>query len=85
MLLTVVFLLMRVAPGDPITAALGGQLSAADSRSGEPPPGFDRPLLHAVLGLHLGTSCALDFGTTITDNQTIVSASSSRTAARRSS
>jgi peptide/nickel transport system permease protein len=29
-LLTVVFLMMRVAPGDPISATLGGKLSPAD-------------------------------------------------------
>ena len=32
-LLTLVFLLMRVAPGDPITAALGARLPARSSRS----------------------------------------------------
>ena len=44
-LLTVVFLLMRVAPGDPIQAALGGKLSAAQLEEKRRAAGFTKPLI----------------------------------------
>ena len=37
-LLTMVFLLMRVAPGDPIQAALGGHVSQQEIESAGPRP-----------------------------------------------
>ena len=43
-LLTVVFLLMRVAPGDPITAALGGRVSTEELARRRHDAGYDRPL-----------------------------------------
>ena len=44
-LLTVVFLMMRVAPGDPISATLGGKLSPEELDRRQAARGFDRPLL----------------------------------------
>ena len=44
-LLTVVFLMMRVAPGDPISATLGGKLSPEELAGRQAALGFDRPLL----------------------------------------
>ena len=70
-LLTLVFLLMRVAPGDPIAATLGGQLTqeALDQRRAA--LGLDRPLLQQYLD-YLGGVLRLDLGQTITDNRPIL-------------
>ena len=43
-LLTLVFLLMRVAPGDPITAALGARLPAEELEERKEAAGYDRPI-----------------------------------------
>jgi peptide/nickel transport system permease protein len=70
-LLTMVFLLMRVAPGDPVSAVLGARLSeeALDERRAA--LGLDRPLLTQYLE-YLGGVVRLDLGETISDNRTIV-------------
>jgi peptide/nickel transport system permease protein len=44
-LLTVVFVLMRVAPGDPVQAALGGKLPKAQLDALRHAGGYDRPLI----------------------------------------
>ena len=44
-LLTMVFLLMRVAPGNPIQAALGGHVPQAQIQAREHRAGYDRPIL----------------------------------------
>lgn len=72
LLLTLVFLLMRVAPGDPISAALGGRLSAAELAQRRAAAGFDRPLLEQYVD-YLGQVGRLDFGRTITDNRAVTS------------
>jgi peptide/nickel transport system permease protein len=69
-LLTVVFLMMRVAPGDPISATLGGKLSPAELAERQEALGFDRPLLVQYFE-YLWDAVRLQFGTTITDGQTI--------------
>src|SRR3954470_19391800 len=69
-LLTVVFLMMRVAPGDPISATLGGKLSPQDLASRQHALGFDRPLIQQYLD-YLWDAVRFKFGTTITDGQTI--------------
>ena len=43
-LLTLVFLLMRVAPGDPITASLGGHVPPAVVNQIKEQLGYDRPI-----------------------------------------
>ncbi len=53
-LLTLVFLLMRVAPGNPISAALGGKVPAAVVNQITHQLGFDKPLYAAVRQLPLG-------------------------------
>lgn len=70
LLLTMVFLLMRVAPGDPVTAALGGKLSAADLDARRHSAGLDRPLLEQYWE-YLSQVLRLDFGRTITDNRAV--------------
>ena len=69
-LLTVVFLMMRVAPGDPISATLGGRLSEEELDERRAALGFDRPLFVQYLE-YLWDAVRLQFGTTITDGQTI--------------
>jgi peptide/nickel transport system permease protein len=60
-LLTLVFVLMRVAPGDPVTAALGGHLDPAELARRRREAGYDRSILaqygsymKQVLTGHLG-------------------------------
>ncbi len=69
-LLTVVFLMMRVAPGDPISATLGGKLSPAQVDERKAALGFDRPLI-VQYGEYMWDAVRFKFGTTITDKQTI--------------
>jgi len=67
-LLTVVFLLMRVAPGNPIQASLGGHVPAPVIKQIEHRLGFDKPLL-TQYGNYLWDIVRGNFGTTITDNR----------------
>ena len=69
-LLTVVFLLMRVAPGDPVQAALGGHVpqSVIDQKRHE--LGFDKPLL-VQYGHYLGGVIRGDFGRPTSQNRSI--------------
>jgi peptide/nickel transport system permease protein len=71
-LLTLVFLLMRVAPGDPISAALGGRLSPEQLQERREAAGYDRPLTLQYLE-YLGEVVTLDFGETIVDNRPVTS------------
>ncbi len=68
-LVTMVFLLMRVI-GDPISAALGGRLSAEQIAERKAAAGLDRPILtqywEYISGLVHG-----DFGRTLTDNRAV--------------
>ncbi|MPZ61809.1 MAG: ABC transporter permease subunit [Propionibacteriales bacterium] len=70
-LLTLVFLIMRVAPGDPVSATVGGQLREEELERRRAALGFDRPLIVQYLD-YLGDVARLDFGTTITDDQPIM-------------
>lgn len=69
-LLTLVFLLMRVAPGDPISASLGGRLSSEEIEARKEAAGFNRPIFVQYLE-YLGGVATLDFGKTILDNRNI--------------
>ena len=70
-LLTVVFLLLRVAPGDPVSAAVGGKLDPSVIAQKRAALGLDRPLIVQYLD-YLGHAVRFDFGTTISDNQPVV-------------
>jgi peptide/nickel transport system permease protein len=70
--LTVVFLLMRVAPGDPVSATLGGKLPPEELARRQHELGLDAPILKQYLD-YLWDAVRLNFGTTITDGQTITS------------
>ena len=69
-LLTLVFLLMRVAPGDPITASLGGHVPPAVVNQIKEQLGYDRPI-YDQYGSYLADIARGDFGTTITDRRPI--------------
>lgn len=68
-LVTMVFILMRTT-GDPITAALGGRLSADQLAERVAAAGYDRPLFVQYLE-YLGNIVRGDFGTTISDNRAV--------------
>lgn len=69
-LLTMVFLLMRVAPGDPISAALGGHVSQEELAKRRHAAGYDRPIL-VQYGDYLKDAFTGDLGTTLTDHRSI--------------
>src|SRR4051794_40141464 len=71
-LLTMVFLLLRVAPGDPIQAALGGHVSQQEIEKRRAEAGYDRPIL-VQYGEYLGDAITLNLGTTLTDHRSIPS------------
>ena len=68
--LTLVFLLMRVAPGDPITASLGGHVPPAVVNQIKDQLGYDRPL-YVQYRDYLWNIAHADFGTTITDRRSV--------------
>jgi peptide/nickel transport system permease protein len=70
-LLTMVFLLLRVAPGDPVTAAVGGKLNEAALDARRAALGLDRPLIVQYFD-YMTDVATLDFGKTISDNRPIV-------------
>ena len=69
-LVSMVFLLMRVI-GDPITAALGGRLTAAQLAERITAAGYDRPVLVQYVE-YLGQIFTGNFGTTITDGRPVL-------------
>lgn len=70
-LVTLVFLVLRVAPGDPVSASLGGRLSEAALDERRAALGLDRPLIVQYLE-YLGDVVTFQFGETITDNRPII-------------
>ena len=69
-LLTLVFFMMRVAPGDPVTAALGGRLPPKELEERRHVAGYDKPLVVQYVD-YLGDVARLNFGTTITDDRPV--------------
>lgn len=69
-LLTLVFLLMRVAPGNPIEASVGAHLSPAQLHAREAAAGFLKPLI-VQYGDYLWQVLHGNFGTTITDHRPV--------------
>lgn len=70
-LLTLVFVLLRVAPGDPVSAAVGDRLSEAALDQRRHQLGLDRPLLVQYWD-YLTDVTQLNFGTSFSDNQPIL-------------
>lgn len=69
-LLTLVFILMRVAPGNPVSAALGGHVPQAVINEISHRLGYDRPL-YVQYGVYLWHIAHGNFGTTITDHRAV--------------
>ncbi|GAA2022764.1 ABC transporter permease [Agromyces tropicus] len=69
-LVTLVFVAMR-ATGDPITAALGDRLTAAQLQERIHEAGYDRPIIVQYFE-YVGQIFTGDFGTTISDNRPVV-------------
>jgi peptide/nickel transport system permease protein len=69
-LVTMVFILMRVI-GDPITAALGGRLTADQLAERISAAGYDRPVIVQYVE-YLGQVFTGNFGTSITDGRPIL-------------
>ena len=65
-LVTMVFILMRTI-GDPITASLGGKLSAAQLQERIHAAGYDRPIVVQYFE-YLGQLLSGNLGTTVSDN-----------------
>jgi peptide/nickel transport system permease protein len=70
-ILTLVFFVLRVAPGDPVSAALGGKLNAQALEQRREALGFNRPLI-VQYWEYLSSVAHLDFGTTFSDNQPVL-------------
>ena len=70
-LVTIVFFVMR-ATGDPISAALGGRLTPDELQRRIHAAGYDRPIVVQYLE-YLGDLLHGDLGTTLTDNQPVIS------------
>jgi peptide/nickel transport system permease protein len=71
-LLTLVFLLMRVAPGDPIQAALGGHVPLAEIEKRRAEAGYDKPLVGQYFE-YLGNAVTLRLGSSLTDHRSVPS------------
>jgi peptide/nickel transport system permease protein len=69
-LLTIVFVFMRVAPGNPVEAALGGHVSPSVLAARERAAGFDQPL-YAQYGQYIKDVFTGHFGVTITDQRPV--------------
>jgi peptide/nickel transport system permease protein len=70
-LLTLVFVLLRIAPGDPVSAALGGRLDEQALERRREALGLNKPLIVQYWD-YLASVLRLDFGTTFTDNQPVL-------------
>jgi peptide/nickel transport system permease protein len=69
-LLTVVFILMRVAPGDPVQASLGGRAPQAVIEKQRHELGFDKSIV-AQYGDYFNGIVHGDFGTSTSSNRTV--------------
>jgi peptide/nickel transport system permease protein len=70
-ILTLLFFILRVAPGDPVSAALGGKLNAQALEQRRQALGLNRPLISQYWD-YLSSVAHLDFGTTFSDNQPVL-------------
>jgi peptide/nickel transport system permease protein len=70
-LVTILFLLLRVAPGDPVSATVGGRLSPEAQAQRRAALGLDRPLYEQYFD-YIGQIATLRFGESIIDNRPII-------------
>jgi peptide/nickel transport system permease protein len=71
LVLTLVFLLLRVAPGDPVSAAVGGRLAEDELERRREALGLDRPLVVQYLE-YLGQVARFDLGNALSDNRPVL-------------
>lgn len=69
-LLILVFVMMRVAPGDPISSSQGGKLNATELAARRHAAGFDAPLYQQFWD-YLRSVVTLNFGTTFSDRRSV--------------
>jgi peptide/nickel transport system permease protein len=72
LVVTLVFLLLRVAPGDPVSASVGGRLSEEELDRRRAAIGLDRPLFEQYVE-YLGQIARFDLGQTLSDNRDVSS------------
>jgi peptide/nickel transport system permease protein len=70
-ILTLVFIVLRVAPGDPVSAAMGGKLDDEALEQRREALGFNDPILLQYWD-YLSAVARFDFGTTFSDNQQVL-------------
>ena len=70
LVVTLVFILLRVIPGDPVSASVGGRLSEEELDRRREAMGIDRPLLVQYLE-YLGDLLRFDLGQTLSDNRDV--------------
>lgn len=70
-LLTLVFLLLHAAPGDPVTATLGGRLPPAEIEARQEALGLNDPI-YVQYFHYLGGALTGDFGNPVTDSRSVV-------------
>jgi peptide/nickel transport system permease protein len=68
---SLVFLLLRVAPGDPVSASVGGRLSEEELDRRREAMGLDRPL-YVQYFEYLGQVARFQFGQTLSDNRDVL-------------
>lgn len=71
LVLTLVFLMLRVAPGDPVSAAVGGRLSEDELDKRRAALGLDEPLWQQYLD-YIGQVARLDLGQALSDNRPVI-------------
>ena len=71
LVVTLVFILLRVAPGDPVSASVGGRLSDEELDRRREAMGIDRPLLVQYLE-YLNDLLRFDLGQTLSDNRDVI-------------
>ncbi len=70
LVMSLVFLLLRVAPGDPVSAAVGGRLAEDELDRRREQMGLDEPLYAQYL-TYLGQVARFNFGNALTDNRPV--------------
>lgn len=70
-LLTLIFLLLRAAPGDPVTATVGGRLPPEEVAERKEALGLDDPL-YVQYFRYMGDALTGDFGNPVTDRRSVV-------------
>jgi peptide/nickel transport system permease protein len=71
LVVTLVFILLRVVPGDPVSASVGGRLSEEELDRRREAMGIDRPLFVQYLE-YLGALLRFDLGSTLSDNRQVI-------------